>query len=669
MPSSRRGQPFLVIDWLAQLVGPSAPGFTASIGSVPGSINLEIHTAPAVAGDGPTAGDGLGVITGYRSSVGGVVVTHPASLPITRLVTGLPLNSQVPIMVWALGYGGGDDRRLGTPAVDIVVTPGPTSDPVGPSVPAWAVFTGDQTGEIRVEITGPPSFPGDGPAVGDGLGVVTNYLVGIAGAPSTPRGSSLPITVVSGGHAQGAQVYVLIQALGFGGRPGAQATGSAAARVAPVAPVGPGAPPAFAAGQGPNPGEIQVVISTPPAFVGDGPVANDGAGVITDYEVSIANGPYVSRGPTLPITVVSGGHAEGVLVPVSVRARGYASRIGGVTTGSALPRATPLVARAPTVPGFSAGPTSEAGRINVFVHTAPSFVGDGPSFADGLGVITGYVTSVNGALVTHAATLPISRSADGLAIGVPIPVQVWALGYGGRVGAALSATAIALGVPAGPGVPVWELLTGTNPGEIRTRITAPPGDLGDGPLAGDDLGTITDYETQIAGGPWTSRGTSLPIDIVSGGFADGAIMEVSVRARGYGSRIGDIGTDMRSAGSSPRAPGAPSVTAEVGSAPGSVRVTITAPPVFLGDGIATGDGLGFITDYQIGIAGGTLTSYGTTLPREVISTGHAPGAVVAVVVRALGYASRDGTPFVGSVTIPIPVEPYVEAGYFAEDYV
>ena len=95
----------------------------------------------------------------------------------------------------------------------------------------------------------------------------------------------------------------------------------------------------------------------------------------------------------------------------------------------------------------------------------------------------------------------------------------------------------------------------------------------------------------------------------------------------------------------------------------------SAPPAFLGDGQATNDELGFITDYQVGINGGALTSYGTTLPREVISTGHAPGAVVAVVVRALGYAARAGTPFVSSVTIPIPVQPYAEAGYFAEDYV
>lgn len=662
----RLGQPYLVVDWPAQLSGPAAPGFTASQGSVPGSVNLLIHTAPTNLGDGPDAGDGRGVITGYASSINGVVQTHPATLPIQRTATGLPLGAAINVQVWALGYAG-RATPIEARGTDTVFTLGPISDPVGPSVPAFAVFTGDLPGEIKVTITAPPSFLGDGAASGDGQGVVTDYQVGIAGAPPVSRGTALPITVVSSGHLQGAQVYVVVQALGYGGRVGTPAIGSAAARVAPVTPAGPSAP-TFAAGQGPNPGQVQVVISTPPAFVGDGPVANDGAGAITDYEVSIAGGGYVPHGPTLPITVVSGGHAEGVAVPVSVRARGYANRLGAAAAGSAMPRATPQVARPPTAPGLSAGPTSTAGQITVIVHTPPTFVGDGAAYADGAGVITGYVTSVGGVEVTHAPSLPLTRTVNGQPIGVPVTVQAWALGYGGRVGAPTSTTATALGIPAGPNVPTWEVLTGVNPGEIRTRITAAPSDFGDGALAGDDLGVITDYETQVAGGPWVSRGTALPIDFVSGGFTPGAVMEVSVRARGYGGRIGDVGTDMRAAGSSPRAPGAPVVTVELGPTFGSVRIRITGAPAFLGDGPVFGDTLGFVSDYQIGIAGGALTSYGTTLPHVVNSTDHAPGDVVAVVVRALGYAGRAGTPFVGSITIPVPLQSYAAQDYFAEDY-
>lgn len=101
--------------------GPSAPGFAAGPGIVPGEAGLTIHTMPASWGDGPVQGDGLGVITGYGSSIAGVSMDHAPSLPIERTVGGLAEGVPVPVLVWAYGH----DGRIGAVA-SIAVYPAVT---------------------------------------------------------------------------------------------------------------------------------------------------------------------------------------------------------------------------------------------------------------------------------------------------------------------------------------------------------------------------------------------------------------------------------------------------------------------------------------------------------------------------------------------------------------
>lgn len=105
--------------------------------------------------------------------------------------------------------------------------------PAGPSAPIGAILTGDAPGQIKVQIAAPPAVLGDGPVQGDELGVVTDYLVSIAGGPFVSQGTTLPIEVVSGGHAEGAQIPAAYRALGFNGWPGALFVGSASAAVTP----------------------------------------------------------------------------------------------------------------------------------------------------------------------------------------------------------------------------------------------------------------------------------------------------------------------------------------------------------------------------------------------------------------------------------------------------
>lgn len=668
MPTSRRGQPYLVVDWPRALSGPSAPGFTVLPGNSPGEVNLTIHTPPLTAGDGPVAGDGRGVITGYASSINGVIVQHGPTLPIQRAVTGLPPLSTVAVLVWAYGFGGSITGRIGTQVGDVVIAPGVPIGPVGPSVPAWALVTGDATGEVRLSITAPPASLGDGPTGGDGLGLVTDYETSIAGGPLISRGATLPITVVSGGHTPGALVSAVVRTRGYEGRIGASGTASAAARVAPVTPVGPTAV-GVTGGPGPNPGSIRIEITAPPSSVGDGPVGGDGAGIITDYRIGVGAGALISRGTALPIVVISEGHPEGELVPFTAQALGYGGRPGAVSSGSAYPMVTPVAPRAPSAPGFAAGPTSEAGQINVLIHTAPGFLGDGAAFGDGLGAITGYVTSINGVDVTHGPGLPVSRSVSDLTVGVPVPIVIWALGYAGRAGTAVSTTATALGVPAGPNLPTWATLTGLNPGEVMVQITAPSSDPGDGVLAGDDLGVVTDYEISINNGPLISQGTVLPITVTFGGYPEGATIASGIRVRGYGGRIGAVATGSAAAAVTPlapRAPTAPGFTAGPGAQPGWINVLIDTAPSFIGDGPLHSDGLGAIVSYEASVNGGPFTGRGATLPISFNASGFPEGALIPVSVRAIGYGGRVGevisTTAMATITPGLPTTPGADYG-------
>lgn len=106
-------------------------------------------------------------------------------------------------------------------------------------------------------------------------------------------------------------------------------------------------------------------------------------------------------------------------------------------------------------------------------------------------------------------------------------------------------------------------------------------------------------------------------------------------------------------------PSAPQVFVSSGEDPGEIFISVFGAPTSAGDGAAAGDMLGVITDYQLQIAGGAWTSYGTTLPIEETFGGFTPGAPVAWSARALGYNNRPGQVVSGIVNAAIdePVEP------------
>lgn len=85
--------------------GPGAPTWSAQPGPGAGQVSWSITAPPTSLGDGPIAGDGAGVLTGYVTRVGGVEVTHGPALPVSRVVTGLPPVLTL-LEVQSIGYGG-----------------------------------------------------------------------------------------------------------------------------------------------------------------------------------------------------------------------------------------------------------------------------------------------------------------------------------------------------------------------------------------------------------------------------------------------------------------------------------------------------------------------------------------------------------------------------------
>lgn len=92
--------------------------------------------------------------------------------------------------------------------------------PAGPSIPGAAYGPGANPGETYLTINAPPDVWGDRFVQGDGLGVITGYRTRIAGILAVHDTTVLPITRVSGGHAEGVPVLHEWWALGFDGRPG-----------------------------------------------------------------------------------------------------------------------------------------------------------------------------------------------------------------------------------------------------------------------------------------------------------------------------------------------------------------------------------------------------------------------------------------------------------------
>lgn len=71
---------------------------------------LEHHRSPTSLGDGPIAGDGEGVLTGYAVEINGVVTTYPPTLPRSGTSSGWSSDMPVQIAIWTIGYEGGPAR-------------------------------------------------------------------------------------------------------------------------------------------------------------------------------------------------------------------------------------------------------------------------------------------------------------------------------------------------------------------------------------------------------------------------------------------------------------------------------------------------------------------------------------------------------------------------------
>ena len=217
--------------------------------------------------------------------------------------------------------------------------------------------------------------------------------------------------------------------------------------------------PGYEYGPGINPGEVALTIHTPPASYGDGAIWQDGQGDITGYVTRIGDVTYI-HGAQLPINRLSGGHAEGVAVPVEWWALGYEGRPGLSGVAQVLPAVSPpysliglveetsgyglvdattgrglavrgeLPAWGPSVPGADVGPADEVGEVFIDIHTPPALPGSGPDDN-----VQNYVTRINGVTVTHNTTvLPIRRIVSGLPQGVPVEIRWWALGEQNRPG-------------------------------------------------------------------------------------------------------------------------------------------------------------------------------------------------------------------------------------------
>lgn len=117
-----------------------------------------------------------------------------------------------------------------------------------------------------------------------------------------------------------------------------------------LAPAGPSSL-AVAPSSGGAPGEVRIEVYGTPSYLGDGPIAGDGAGVLTGILISIGGAAAVLYDTTIPRIVVDGGHAEGASVPWTVQALGYSAsglpgtgRPGTILSGSVQAAVTPPAA-------------------------------------------------------------------------------------------------------------------------------------------------------------------------------------------------------------------------------------------------------------------------------------------------------------------------------------
>lgn len=99
---------------------------------------------------------------------------------------------------------------------------------------------------------------------------------------------------------------------------------------------------------------------------------------------------------------------------------------------------------------------------------------------------------------------------------------------------------------------------------------------------------------------------------------------------------------LSAVGESYAGPSVPTLFFSPGSAPGEVDLVVAEPPASLGDGPIAGDAAGTFTGLVIQIGAAAPVTYDTTIPREVTSSGHTPGASVSATVQAIGYGGRPG---------------------------
>lgn len=207
----------------------------------------------------------------------------------------------------------------------------------GPSIPDATYDPGPNPGEVSFSITDAPTSAGDGDIPGDGLGAITGYRSRIAGVLALHDTTSLPITRVSTGHAEGFPVVVEWWAIGSNDRAGAIGTAIVIPGASPIVPSVPGAEPVA----GDDPGEVTISIVSPPSSFGDAVVQGDGLGVITNYVTRIAGVEVTHNTTTLPIVRTTGGHTEGVEVLIEWWALGSGGRAGQAGSALVYPAVTP----------------------------------------------------------------------------------------------------------------------------------------------------------------------------------------------------------------------------------------------------------------------------------------------------------------------------------------
>jgi hypothetical protein len=199
---------------------------------------------------------------------------------------------------------------------------------------------------------------------------------------------------------------------------------------------------------------------------------------------------------------------------------------------------SPALAGVPTELASTPGPAFGEATVS---WAPPIDAGDAVVAGDGLGMITGYQVSIDGgprqSLPASARNLTIVAPEDGAL------VAVRAVGSGDRPGVSVFVLALPLievfePLPlAGPSQTSFTLSLGALADEIVVEIITPPSSAGDLDLAGDGLGVVTAYRVVIDGVEETLA-PALPVELLRGGFAAGARVEVRVRALGSNGSLG-----------------------------------------------------------------------------------------------------------------------------------